>query len=186
MWDAAWKSWINFHFKVLRQSLNCLLVKVVVVNLNFQLIWILTCKLYISWCNANIKRRPNPKGNMALLKTKFPDPTKTQQVINKFSSKRVQDHAVSLAVSSLSILGYFRGLCSVLSTFMLTLGARQNSTFPTLRGRRYQVIFCNMAVQKSLRWTQMVNLTDFGHLGPFWAHLDPFIPFQTKKDFLPR
>ena len=154
MWDAAWKSWINFHFKVLRQSLNCLLVKVVVVNLNFQLIWILTCKLYISWCNANIKRTPNPKGNMALIKTKFPDPTKTQQVINKFSSKRVQDHAVSLAVSSLSILGYFRGLCSVLSTFMLTLGARQNSTFPTHIGWRYQVISAPGAIYSRLKKTR--------------------------------
>ena len=43
--------------------------------------------------------------------------TKTQQVINKFSSKRVQDHAVSLAVSSLSILGYFWGVFSDFALF---------------------------------------------------------------------
>ena len=32
----------------------------------------------------------------------------------------------------------------------------------------------------------MVNLSVFDHLGPFWAHLDPFGPFQTKIDFLLR
>ena len=26
----------------------------------------------------------------------------------------------------------------------------------------------------------------FDHLGPFWAHLDPFGPFQTKMNFLPQ
>ena len=107
----------KFYFKVLQQSLNCLLVNVVVFNLDFQLVWISTCKLYISWCKANIKRRPNPKGNMALITTMFPGPTKTQHVINKFSSKRVQDHAVSLAVSSLSILGYFWGVFSDFALF---------------------------------------------------------------------
>ena len=42
-----------------------------------------------------------------------------------------------------------------------------------------------------LKWTRgpketkMVNLSVFDHLGPFWAPLDPFGPFQTKNDFLP-
>ena len=30
----------------------------------------------------------------------------------------------------------------------------------------------------------MVNLDVFDHLGPFWARVDPFGPFQTKNDFL--
>ena len=32
----------------------------------------------------------------------------------------------------------------------------------------------------------MVNLSLFEHLGPFWAHLDPFGPFQTRIDILLR
>ena len=34
------------------------------------------------------------------------------------------------------------------------------------------------------KWSEMVNLVVFDHLGPFWARLDPFGPFQTKNDFL--
>ena len=34
--------------------------------------------------------------------------------------------------------------------------------------------------------TKMVNQSVFLNLGPFWAHLDPFGPFQTKIDFLLR
>ena len=29
----------------------------------------------------------------------------------------------------------------------------------------------------------MANLSVFDHLGPFWAALEPFGPFQTKVDF---
>ena len=32
----------------------------------------------------------------------------------------------------------------------------------------------------------MVNLSVFDHLGPFWANLDPFGPFQTKMNLLPQ
>ena len=32
--------------------------------------------------------------------------------------------------------------------------------------------------------TKMVNLNLFVHLGPFWAHLDPFGPFQSRIDIL--
>ena len=39
-------------------------------------------------------------------------------------------------------------------------------------------------VQKGPKGTKMANLSVFDHLGPFWAHLDPFGPFQTKIDFL--
>ena len=31
----------------------------------------------------------------------------------------------------------------------------------------------------------LVNLDVFGNLGPFWAHLDTFGPFQTKINLLP-
>ena len=34
------------------------------------------------------------------------------------------------------------------------------------------------------KWSEMVNLVVFDHLGPFWAHLDPFGRFQTKNYFL--
>ena len=34
--------------------------------------------------------------------------------------------------------------------------------------------------QKGPKWTKMVNLSVFDHLGPFWAHLDPIDQFQTK------
>ena len=34
--------------------------------------------------------------------------------------------------------------------------------------------------------TKMVNLSVFDHLGPFWAHLDPFGPFQRKMNCLPQ
>ena len=33
---------------------------------------------------------------------------------------------------------------------------------------------------------KMVNLSVFDHLGPSWAHMDPFGPFQTKINFLPQ
>ena len=39
-------------------------------------------------------------------------------------------------------------------------------------------------VQKGPKGTKMVNLSLFDHLGPFWAHLDPFGPFQTRIDIL--
>ena len=37
---------------------------------------------------------------------------------------------------------------------------------------------------KGPKGTQIVNLSVFAHFGPFWAHLNPFGPFQTKIDFL--
>ena len=39
-------------------------------------------------------------------------------------------------------------------------------------------------VQRSPKGSKMVNLDVFDHLGPCWARLDPFGPFQTKNDFL--
>ena len=32
--------------------------------------------------------------------------------------------------------------------------------------------------------SEMVNQDNNDHLGPFWARLNPFGPFQTKNDFL--
>ena len=37
--------------------------------------------------------------------------------------------------------------------------------------------------QSGPKGTKMVNLSVFDHLGPFWAALEPFGPFQTKVDF---
>ena len=34
--------------------------------------------------------------------------------------------------------------------------------------------------------SKMANLNVFDNLGPFWAHLDTFGPFQTKINLLPR
>ena len=39
-------------------------------------------------------------------------------------------------------------------------------------------------VQNGSKGTKMVNLSVFYHLGPFWAHLDPFGPFQSRIDIL--
>ena len=39
--------------------------------------------------------------------------------------------------------------------------------------------------QSGPKETKMANLSVFDHLGPFWAHLDPFGPFQTKMIFMP-
>ena len=38
-------------------------------------------------------------------------------------------------------------------------------------------------VQKGPRWSTQSFLTIWA---PFWAHLDPFGPFQTKMNFLPQ
>ena len=38
--------------------------------------------------------------------------------------------------------------------------------------------------QSGPKGTIMANLSFVDHLGPFWAHLDPFRPFQTKINFL--
>ena len=40
--------------------------------------------------------------------------------------------------------------------------------------------------QKGPKGSKMANLSVFDHLGPFWVHLDPFGPFQTKMNFLPQ
>ena len=34
--------------------------------------------------------------------------------------------------------------------------------------------------QSGPKESKLVNLDVFGNLGPFWAHLDTFGPFQTK------
>ena len=41
-------------------------------------------------------------------------------------------------------------------------------------------------IPKWFKMVEMVNLYVFDHLGPFWAHMDPFGPFQTKMIFLPQ
>ena len=44
----------------------------------------------------------------------------------------------------------------------------------------------NEVVPKGPKGTKMVNRSVFDYLGPFWAYLDPFGPFQTKSYFLLR
>ena len=39
--------------------------------------------------------------------------------------------------------------------------------------------------QSGPKGSKMVNLDVFDNLGPFWAHLDTFGPFQTKINLLP-
>ena len=39
--------------------------------------------------------------------------------------------------------------------------------------------------QSGPKGSKMVNLDVFDNLGPFWAHMDTFGPFQTKIKFLP-
>ena len=53
-------------------------------------------------------------------------------------------------------------------------------------GQTWQACQRSKVVQKGPKGTKMVNLSVFDHLGPFWAHLDPFGPFQTKINFLPQ
>ena len=53
-------------------------------------------------------------------------------------------------------------------------------------GQTWQACQHSKVAQKGPKGTKMVNLSVFDHLGPFWAHLDPFGPFQTKMKFLPQ
>ena len=64
---------------------------------------------------------------------------------------------------------------------------------PTLSIWGKKIIFVwngpNMAglstFQSGPKESKLVNLDVFGNLGPFWAHLDTFGPFQTKINVLP-
>jgi len=130
------------NLKVLRQSFNCLLVNVVLVNMDFQLVCILSSKLYISCCKANIKSRQNPKGNMALIKTMFPGPT-----ISCFQFEHLR-----------LFLECFLRLCLVLSIFMLTsraiitwLGGAKIVTFWTKNGQTWQACPWSKIIQKSAK-----------------------------------
>ena len=53
-------------------------------------------------------------------------------------------------------------------------------------GRLVNVTKWSKRVQKGSKGTKMVNLSVFDHLEPYWAHLDPFQPFQAKMIFLPQ
>ena len=65
-------------------------------------------------------------------------------------------------------------------------GWPKNGPFWTKNGQTWQACQRSKVVQKGPKGTKMVNLSVFDHLGPFWAPLDPFGPFQTKIDFLLR
>ena len=50
--------------------------------------------------------------------------------------------------------------------------------------QKWQACQRSQVVQKGLKGTKRVNLSLFDHLGPFWAQLDPYGPFQTRIDIL--
>ena len=75
--------------------------------------------------------------------------------------------------------------------FFFTLGLTihdwgwpKNGPFWTKNGQTWQACQRSKVVQRGPKGTKMVNLSLFEHLGPFWAHLDPFGPFQTRIDIL--
>ena len=63
-------------------------------------------------------------------------------------------------------------------------GWPKNGSFWTKNGQTWQACQRSKVVQRGPKGTKMVNLSLFEHLGPFWAHLDPFGPFQTRIDIL--
>ena len=65
-------------------------------------------------------------------------------------------------------------------------GWPKNGPFWTKNCQTWQACQRSKVVQRGPKGTKMVNLSLFEHLGPFWAHLDPFGPFQTRIDILLR
>ena len=65
-------------------------------------------------------------------------------------------------------------------------GWPKNGPFWTKKGQTWQACQHSKVVQKGPKGTKMVNLSVFDHQEPFWAHLDPFGPFQTRIDILLR
>ena len=65
-------------------------------------------------------------------------------------------------------------------------GWPKNGPFWTKKGQTWQACQHSKVVQKGPKGTKMVNLNVFDHKEPFWAHLDPFGPFQTRIDILLR
>ena len=50
-------------------------------------------------------------------------------------------------------------------------------------GQTWQACQHSKVVERGPKGSKKANLDVFDHLGPFWARLDPFGPFQTKNDF---
>ena len=63
-------------------------------------------------------------------------------------------------------------------------GWPKNDLFRTKNGQTWQACQLDKVVQKGPKRPKMANLCVFDHLGPFWAHLGPFRPFQTRIDNL--
>ena len=79
----------------------------------------------------------------------------------------------------------------LVTSLIFTLGSTvhdwgwpKNGPFWTKNGQTWQACQHSKVVQKGPKGTKMVNLSVFDHLGPFWAHLDPFGPFQIRIDIL--
>ena len=67
----------------------------------------------------------------------------------------------------------------------LVQGVPKNRTNKTNKnGQTWQACQYSKVVQQGPKGAEMVNLDVFDHLGPCWARLDPFGPFQTKNDLL--
>ena len=73
-----------------------------------------------------------------------------------------------------------------LGSFVHDWGWSKNGPFLTKKGQTWQACQHSKVVQKGPKGTKMVNLSVFDHQEPFWAHLDPFGPFQTRIDILLR
>ena len=64
-------------------------------------------------------------------------------------------------------------------------GWPKNGPFWTKNGLTWQACQRSKMVQMGPKGTNMVNLSVLIIWDPFWAHLDPYGPFQTKMIFLP-
>ena len=65
-------------------------------------------------------------------------------------------------------------------------GWPKNGPFWPKNGQTWQACQRSKVAQKGSKGTQIVNLRLFDYLGPFWAYLDLFGPFQTRIDILLR
>ena len=57
-------------------------------------------------------------------------------------------------------------------------GHGQKRSILDQKGQTLQACQRFKVVQKGIKGTKMVNLSVLEHLGPFWAHLDHFGPFD--------
>ena len=61
---------------------------------------------------------------------------------------------------------------------------RKRTNKTNKNGQTWQACQHSKVVQRGPKGSKMVNIDAFDNLGPFWAHLDTFGPFQTKINLL--